>query len=304
MRNWLLSLMMIVGASEALAQRISGELRLQVMDSTGAGLHAAGSIVGELTGVNRSFETDEQGKFVLRGLPPGRYQLTVRSEGFAEKLVPLEIVSELPLDQRVSLEVRHLSTTIEVKDEALLEPVETAQYVPKQALEDRESAAANRSVIGLVNTQPGWVLEANGTLHPRGSEYDVQYVVDGVPLYDNRSPAFGQSVNIEEFESLNVRTSGYPAEFGLKLGGVIETASDQDFHPGLHGTASFQDGSFNNTGGYLSLRYSRGRTSFGVSGDVMGTDRYLDPPVEENYTNRASGRSFSAILERQWSASD
>jgi len=143
MRNWLLSLMMIVGSSGALAQRISGELRLQVMDSTGAGLHAAGSIVGELTGVNRSFETDEQGKFVFRGLPPGRYGLTVRSEGFAEKLVPLEIVSELPLDQRVSLEVRPLSTTIEVKDEALLEPVETAQYVPKQALEDRESAAAN-----------------------------------------------------------------------------------------------------------------------------------------------------------------
>jgi len=48
MRNWLLSFIMIAGASAALAQRISGELRLQVTDSTGAGLHAAGSIVGEL----------------------------------------------------------------------------------------------------------------------------------------------------------------------------------------------------------------------------------------------------------------
>jgi len=304
MRNWLLSLMMIVGTSAALAQRISGELRLQVTDATGAGLHAAGSIVGELTGVNRSFETDEQGKFVLRGLPPGRYGLTVRSEGFAEKLVPLEIVSELPLDQRVSLEVRPLSTTIEVKDEVLLEPVETAQYVPKQALEDRESAAANRSVIGLVNTQPGWILEANGALHPRGSEYDVQYVVDGVPLYDNRSPAFGQSVNVEEYDSLNIRTAGYPAEFGLKLGGVIETASDQDMRAGLHGSASFQDGSFNNRDGFLSLKYSRNRTSFGISGDALATDRYLDPPVTQNYTNRGSGGSFSASLERVWSASD
>jgi hypothetical protein len=65
----------------------------------------------------------------------------------------------------------------------------------------------------------------------------VQYVVDGLPLYDNRSPAFGQSVNVEEYDSLNIRTAGYPAEFGLKLGGVIETASDQDMRAG---TARFR----------------------------------------------------------------
>src|SRR5205814_8615019 len=106
-----------------------------------------------------------------------------------------------------------------------------------QHLEERTAAAANRAVINLVNSQPGWVLEANGRLHPRGYEYDVQYIVDGVPLYDNTSPAFAQSLNIDEFDSLNVRTAGYPAEFGLKLDGVIDTASDQDVHPGQHGAA-------------------------------------------------------------------
>src|SRR5499427_7798264 len=305
MRNCLLlAIFLATAVSVAAGQRVSGELRLQVMDATGAGLHASGGIIGRTIGVDRTFETDESGHLIVRGLPPGRYELTIRSEGFTTRTISIDIQSQLPLEQQIRLEVIPLSTTIEVKDETLIDPVQTAQYLSHEALQDRPAAAANRSVINLVNTQPGWVLEANGTLHPRGSEYDVQYIIDGVPLYDNRSPAFGQSVNIEEFESLNVRTSGYPAEFGLKLGGVIETASDQDFHTGLHGTASFQDGSFNNTGGYLSLRYSRGRTSMGVSGDVMGTDRYLDPPVEENYTNRASGRSFSAILERQWSASD
>ena len=305
MRNCLLLIITIlVGSSPAPAQRISGELRLQVTDATGAGLHAAGTIVGQATGVNRTFETDDAGQFIVRALPPGRYELTIKSEGFAAKTIPIDIQSQLPLEQRVSLEVTPLSTTIEVKDETLLDPVQTAQYLPQQALQDRASAAANRSVINLVNTQPGWVLEANGTLHPRGSEYDVQYVIDGVPLYDNRSPAFAQSVNVEEFDSLNVRTSGYPAEFGLKLGGVIETASSQDMHAGLHGAASLQDGSFRNRAGFLSLRYARAGTSVGVSGDAMGTDRYLDPPVEQNYTNRGSGGGFSAVLERQWSPSD
>src|SRR6185369_74445 len=112
--------------------------------------------------------------------------------------------------------------------DTLLDPVQTAKYLPRQVLRDHPTSTPGRSVSGLVNTQPGWLLEANGILHPRGSEYDVQYVIDGVPLYDNRSPAFAQGLNVEEFQSLNVRTSGYPAEFGLKLGGVIETANEQD----------------------------------------------------------------------------
>jgi hypothetical protein len=272
-RNWLIYILILTGTTSVLAQRISGELRIQVTDPTGAALRANGNITGEATGVSRVFETDEQGRFVIRGLPPGTYTLIIRSEGFAEKTVPLQIVSELPLDQRITLEVTPISTTVEVKDEPLANPALTAQYVPRQELEDRLSAAANRSVIDLVNAQPGWILEANGSLHPRGSEYDVQFVVDGVPLYDNRSPAFGQSVNVEEFESLNIRTAGYPAEFGLKLGGVIETASNQDMRAGLHGSASLQEGSFNNRDAFMSLIYSRNRTAAGFSGEALATDR-------------------------------
>src|SRR5215467_426636 len=305
MRNCLLlAIFLATAVSVAAGQRVSGELRLQVMDATGAGLHASGAIMGRTVGVDRTFETDESGHLIVRGLPPGRYELTIRSEGFTTRTISIDIQSQLPLEQQIRLEVTPLSTTIEVKDETLIDPVQTAQYLSHEALQDRPAVAANRSVINLVNTQPGWVLEANGTLHPRGSEYDAQYIVDGVPLYDNRSPAFAQSVNIDEYESLNVRTSGYPAEFGLKLGGVIETASDQDTHPGLHGLASFQDGSFHNRAGFLSLRYGRGRTSFGVTGDVMETHRYLDPPVEENFTNRGSGRGFALGFDRQWSAAD
>jgi hypothetical protein len=305
MRNWLLLLAALLsGVSLAVAQRISGELRLHVTDATGAGLHATGGILLRAAGVDRTFETDAAGNFVLRGLPPGRYELTVRSDGFTAKTVSVNIESQLPLEQNVTLDVTPLSTTVEVKEEPLLDPVQPAQYVSHEALEDRASVAANRSVINLVNSQPGWVLEANGSLHPRGSEYDVQYIVDGVPLYDNRSPAFAQSVNIDEFDSLNVRTAGYPAEFGLKLGGVIETASDADIRQGLHGTLSVQDGSFENRASFLSLRYGSGKTSVGFNGDAMGTHRYLDPPVTENFTNRGTGRGFSGSLEHQWSTSD
>ena len=127
MRNWLLILAVLLsGVSLAVAQRISGEVRLHVTDATGAGLHATGSIVLRAAGVDRSFETDAAGSFVLRGLPPGRYELTVRSDGFTAKTISVNIESQLPLEQNVTLEVTPLSTTVEVQEETLLDPVQPA----------------------------------------------------------------------------------------------------------------------------------------------------------------------------------
>ena len=147
-------------------------------------------------------------------------------------------------------------------------------------LRDRPASAPGRSLIDLVNTQPGWLLEANGILHARGSEYQVQYVVDGIPLRDNRSPAFAQSLGVEEFESMTVRTGGYPAEFGSKLGGVIELSTARDARSGFHGMASLEAGSFATVNGYASGQYSTGATTAGVGLERMATDRYLDPPNE------------------------
>ena len=65
-------------------------------------------------------------------------------------------------------------------------------------LEHRSTSLPGRSIIDLVNSQPGWLLESNGVLHPRGSEYQTQYVVDGVPLTDNRSPSFAPEIEADD----------------------------------------------------------------------------------------------------------
>ena len=165
-------------------------------------------------------------------------------------------------------------------------------------------SAPGRSLIDLVNTQPGWLLEANGILHARGSEYQVQYIVDGIPLRDNRSPAFAQSLGVEEFESMTVRTGGYPAEFGSKLGGVIELSTTRDARSGFHGMASLEAGSFATINGYASGQYSTGATTAGVGLERMATDRYLDPPNERNFTNHGDAAGISARLEHAWTDSN
>jgi len=293
-------------AALSLGQNV-GEIRLAVKDATGASVRAGGTIEGLATGVHRDFETDDKGLHSFTGLPFGIYAIDVKRDGFAPKALRVEVRTEAPVAESVTLAVAAVETTVLVHEaETLLNPdaVSSTQFAGPDQLRTRASSAPGRSVIDLVNSQPGWVLEANGVLHPRGSEYDVQYVIDGIPLYDNRSPAFAQSLGVDEFESMTMRTSGIPAEFGRSLGGVVEIKTNHDAVSGMHGEVSLQGGSFDQKSGFASLQYGKGKNAFGISGEGFMTGRYLDPPVLENYTNHASGGSIAGRFERNWNATD
>jgi hypothetical protein len=301
-----LVLLTLTAQLPCLAQRGSGELRLLLLDGTGSGLSAACQLSGLSSGTRRQVQTAVDGRATVTALPFGMYKLQCSRPGFATQAASLEIRSEIPLEQRLVMGVAPIETAVVVKDDdTLLDPSRSGsmQYVGSDQLRDRRSASAGRSLGDLVNAQPGWLLEANGVLHPRGSEYDVQYVIDGLPLFDNRSPAFAQSLGVDEFQSMKIMTGGYPAEYGRKLGGVIEVVTNRESRPGFHGKAVLQGGSFASANGFFSGQYTKGATTAGLSAEGMLTDRYLDAPVQENYTNRASGGGFSARLERDWNGS-
>jgi len=285
----------------------TGEIRIDVRDQSGSAMEAAGTIESLSAGVRRTYQTDAQGGHTFGSLPFGRYRLQVGRAGFATQEVMLEVRSAVPVTQSFTLLITASQSTVEVREEGTLLDTEgtgAAQHLGPDALESRKSSAPGRSLVDLVDQQPGWLVEANGILHPRGSEYAVQYVIDGIPLYDNRSPAFAQGLGADEFESMTVRTANYPAEFGRKLGGVIEINTQHDLHSGLHGQVSLQRGSFSQVSGFGTVQYARDRNSFSLSSEGMATDRYLDPPVLENFTNYGSGGSGSARFDRNWSSTD
>ena len=122
--------------------------------------------------------------------------MSVVRSGFTPFSGLVDIHSALPMDYPVVLSVAAIQTQVTVSaSDTLLDLGRTAasQRIGSDAFEQRTTALPGRSLPDLVNTQPGWLLEANGILHPRGSEYQTQYVVDGLPMTDNRSPAFAPS---------------------------------------------------------------------------------------------------------------
>ena len=299
--NWVLIAILLM------AQIQTGEIRLQVNDASGAGMEASGTLESLAAGISRRFETDAQGMHKFGALPFGAYRLEVEREGFSKQTILLDVRSQVPLMHTATMAIVPIESSVEIREQVTMIDTTTAgsaEHLGTDQLNYRASSAPGRSVVDVVNQQPGWLLEANGILHPRGSEYDVQYVIDGIPLYDNRSPAFAQGLGIDDFENMTVRTAGYPAEFGRKLGGVIEVNTQSDAREGWHGKASLQGGSFRARSGFVSLQYGRGPNSFSWSGEGVQTDRYLDPPVRENYRNHASGGGISFRLDRTWSNTD
>src|SRR5437899_3249507 len=302
----LLTLLLLCDAS-ARAQRVRGELRLEVHDPHGAAVSPAGELVSEANGVRRAFVAGPEGRYLAQDLPFGVYRLSLQAEGFAPWSDLVEIRSEVPVRVAVTLGVAPVTTQVQVNDSAtLVDPYATGSLysIGRQAIEEHEAAQPGPELLDLVAEQPGWVYEANGVLHPRGSEYDVQFVVDGLPLTQNRSPAFAPSFDAGEVESLRVLTASFPAEYGRKLGGIVEVTTKKDVQAGWHGRLDAGGGSFSTVNGAAGISYAREAERFSVGGEGFHTDRYLDPPVLANYANRGNAAGFSASYERDFSPSD
>src|SRR6266446_4611778 len=302
----IMALFLLCGMS-ARAQRLRGELRLEVHDPHGTAVAPSGELVSEANGVRRSFVAGPEGHYVAQDLPFGVYRLSLRAEGFAPWSDLVEIRSEVPVRVAVTLGVAPVTTQVQVNDSAtLVDPYSTGSLysIGRQAIEEHDAAQPGRELLDLVAEQPGWVYEANGVLHPRGSEYDVQFVVDGLPLTQNRSPAFAPSFDAGEVESLRVLTASFPAEYGRKLGAIVEITTKKDAPTGWHGRFDAGGGSFSTVNGAAGISYAREAERFSVGGEGFHTDRYLDPPVLANYANRGNAAGFSASYERDCSASD
>lgn len=306
--RWLpLLALMVLGVNPARAQRARGELHIDVRDPQGAALAPIAELVSDANQFRRSLQASVDGHYVLQDLPFGVYHLTLNAKGFASWNDLVEVSSEVPVHLSVTMGVAPVTTRVEVNDSAtLVDPYRTGtQYsVGRQTIGEDVSIQPGRNLSDLVNDLPGWLYETNGVLHPRGAEYDVQYVVDGMPLTQNRSPAFSPSFEASEVESLRVLTASYPAEYGRKLGGVVEVTTEKDVPSGLHGQFEASGGSFSTAGGSAGISYTQLKNRFTASGDGFHSARYLDPPVLQNFTNRGNAAGFSASFERDFSDRD
>ncbi len=303
----LLHLGLVLLALPLAAQSNSGELRLKVADPRGLGVKASVTLASDASQLRRRLVTDAAGFLTARNLPFGSYQLRVESDGFSPFSGIIEIRSALPTQYAVKLSIAALSTAVNVTaGGTLLDPEQSGatNHLDEQAIADRPASLPGRGVVDLIDSQPGWLYEGNAVLHPRGSEYQTQFVVDGIPLIDNRSPSFGPEIEADDVDSLTIYTAGFPAEYGRKMGGVVEVNTLRDEQKGWHGETVLSGGSFDTGSAFAQAQYGWGHNSFGASAAGNMTAHYLNPVVPQNYTNRGTTGDFSLSYSRDFTPKD
>jgi outer membrane cobalamin receptor len=295
-------LTLILLAAPALqGQSNSGELRIKVEDPAGLGVKSSVELVCEANEFHKTLMTDDGGDVTVKRLPFGVYRIQVQHTGFAEFADSVEIRSAVPAEYTVKLSLAAPNTSVVVNDsDTLIDPYRTGDInrLGSDVIENRPSSLPGRSLPDLVNSQPGWLYEGNAVLHPRGSEYQTQIVVDGIPLTDNRSPSFGPEIEADDIQSMSIYTANIPAEYGRKLGGIIEVNTTRDPRQGFHGQVVLSGGSFDTGDAFAQAQYQWGKNTLGVSASGDTTSRYLNPVVLQNFTNQATTSDFAASYER------
>jgi hypothetical protein len=206
----------------------TGALTGFVRDRDGLALPGATvSIVSPALQGARTTTTDENGAYVVRGLPPGTYDVTF---AFAE----MKPVTEQAV---VALGVtRQLDATIAIV--TLAETVSVTAAMPSTLTRHGSTANLTQGDVEMlpIGRTPSLVAEfAPGlTNNPPNSNqvsisgafaFDNVFLLDGVDINDNLF-AYPDNLFIEEaVEETQVLTSGLSAEYGRFSGGVINVVT-------------------------------------------------------------------------------
>ena len=289
---------LLLGASAIFGQARISSIQGTVKDPTGALVpNAKVTATQPVTGYKQTVQTDAQGSYKLVNLPFNTYKVHAEASGFqpAEGSVDLETTVPLNLDLTLTLEQATAAVTVSTDTGAMLETDRTSSDtdINQTILERPLGAAPSRAIESMVASTPGFVTDDNGRMHARGSESQVQYVIDGVPVTDNMSAIFSTSLDARTLRTVEVLTGGIPAEFGDKLAGIINVNTRSGLEGPTQGGISFSGGSFST--GEVAADFATHTKKLGFLTNLSATtsQRYLDPPTLQNFHNFGrTGKGF------------
>jgi len=269
-----------------------------VVDPTGAVVaNATVEIRNPVSGFARSTATDSAGKFSIPNVPFNPYHLAVTGQGFNSFAEDIDVRSVVPVNLRISLQVKGSAETVTVEAGGdLLENDPTFHTDVDRGLFDRiplESASSSVSSLVTLAT-PGVAADSNGLFHGMGDHAENSFYVDSQPITDQQSKVFSNQIPLDSIQSMEVIAGAPPAEFGEKASLVINvtTRSGQGLTT-PHGSVTASYGSFGTSNAGLNFGYGGQKWGNFISLSGLNSGRFLDPP--ESTVMHAKGNEQSAF---------
>jgi hypothetical protein len=223
----------------ARAQETTGGVDGNVVDSTGAAVPGA-TVKIEGGTVNRTALSDAKGRYLLAELPPGTYKLTATLTGFGPGVAERIVV---PIGKTVNvnftLTVGGVAEQVTVTAESTL--LDTAQTTIQTNVTAQtiESLPKGTNMGDLLKLAPAARAESiSGQFQVDGaSGSENSFMVDGLEVSNFRTGILNLNNNLpfELVQEIQVKTSGFNAEFGGATGGVISVVTKSGTNS-FHGT--------------------------------------------------------------------
>jgi hypothetical protein len=240
-----------VSGVAASAQVETGQIAGTVMDQTSAAVpNAAINIKNLSTNSVRNTVSSESGAYLVPGLEPAIYLVTVNSNSFKPFIANVEVTvgGHVTLDARLS--VSATTTEVQVVDEGgaqvNTQTQEMSQVIDTQQLANLPSLTRNPyDFVALAGNVSGGDNSTNSgataidqtgsgqNQQNRGVGYSIngqresgtEILLDGVENVSVFSQAIGEDVPVDSVQEFNVITSNYSAEYGRASGGVINVTT-------------------------------------------------------------------------------
>ncbi len=236
----------------------SGEIQGVVKDEGSGESVPFANIIAEQDGIQiMGTVTDFDGKYALKPLTPGKYDIKVSYQGKVSEVSGVLVIADESRFVDISINSAQILQEVVIWEDPLVDPGNTVQgkTLSKQDIQNLPV----RSIGGVASLSAGFGV--NGSI--RGARANAtQYVVDGVPV--SGVPNIPQNA----IEQMNVITGGVPAKYGDVAGGVINittSGATSRFKAGFQGlTSQFLD----------PYRYNLANVS--LSGPLLFKDRKSD----------------------------
>jgi hypothetical protein len=240
--NWKKSLLALLGiglVSGILSAQLTPEGKIigKVVDNQGIPLPGvtveatSPKLVGKAASV-----TDVNGTFRLMALPSGSYEITFSLPGFKKLLrknVYLELSQTMVLNE--TLEQAAIEEQVTVVGQSPLIDIKSTVKGQTMTKDIFLSLPRGRAFDSLISTVPGVQNEdvSAGISVDGASGAENMFFVDGADMTDFHLGIKGQNIVLELLDEVKVTASGYNAEYGGSMGGVINVitrSGGNEFH--------------------------------------------------------------------------
>src|SRR5262245_7619949 len=216
-------------AASAAAQGLqTGVLTGSARGSDGLSLPGATvSVVSTAIQGSRSTTTDVNGAYIIRGLPPGTYEVTFEfpdMEPVTEKAV-VTLGGTAELDATMTLATRAEYVTVTASTPPLLaKPAVGINFTATEVEQlpiGRTPALVGEFAPGLTNNTPN----SNQLSLAGAFAFDNLFMLDGVDINDNLFASPDNLFIEDAVEETQILTSGLSAEYGRFSGGVVNVVT-------------------------------------------------------------------------------